>query len=290
MGKKKKTKGKNKKNRKRIKKYLNFFIVAIIPIIIAIMAQLYSIKDDNRNDEVLKPRFSIEKNIAEDGFLTWKISNSGGAINNATIYPSIYVSFLFYNEDKDEDTDITIEILGYYGENSYSYNSSDEAFYIKDEKQAKLNEFIDKYSETIFSDDNVSAECVLYFILNYYDYKEKKYNKIYTISSNNFINDNLNQEIFGDNFLQLEEISKIPNPDIIAPLKFEETCAISINYKSAKTKQLIENEKDYEAYLYLAILDLIDSKDKSTEEMLGEEVLSNDGTAWIRKMEIEHMK
>lgn len=124
---------------------------------------------------------------------------------------------------------------------------------------------------------------------------KKKYNKIYTVSSNNFIsnnfiNDNLNQEIFGDNFLQLEEISKIPNPDIIAPLKFEETCAISINYKSAKTKQLIENEKDYEAYLYLAILDLIDSKDKSTEEMLGEVVLSNDGTAWVRDMEIEHME
>lgn len=131
---------------------------------------MYSIKDDNRNDEVLKPRFSIEKNIAEDGFLTWKISNSDGAINNATVYPSIYVSFLFYDEDKDEDTDITIEIIGYYDENSYSYNSSDGAFYIKDEKQ---DEFIEKYAETIYSDEDVSAECFLYFILNYYDYKEK---------------------------------------------------------------------------------------------------------------------
>lgn len=37
--------------------------------------------------------------------------------------------------------------------------------------------------------------------------------------------------------------------------------------------------------MYLAIVDLINSKDKSVDEMLGELVLTDDGTAYIRDTE-----
>lgn len=127
----------------------------------------------------------------------------------------------------------------------------------------------------------------LYFTLNYSDYKEDRYNKIYTISDDAFLEDNLEREIDGDEFLQLKEISKIPEPDIIAPSKFDETCVLTINYKHASTKQFIENENDYEEYLYSAIVDLMDSKDKPVEEMLGEAVLTDDGTLWVRSTENE---
>lgn len=256
-----------------------FSVIEILPPIIELYHEI----------QISKPRFSLERITNEDGSLTWKICNIGEAISNTTIYPIIYVTLFFYNEKKDEDVEITLEIPGYYDEKNYYYSSSDGTFYIKDEKEAEMNDFIEKYSSLLASDEigYIGDSITPYFTLNYKDYNDKKYNKIYTISDIDFIDDNSDREIYGDDFSQLKEISKIPNPDIIAPWNSDEACVISINYKSANTQKLIESEQEYEAYLGFAILDLINSKDKPVDEMLGEIILTKDGTAYIQDMEME---
>lgn len=270
-----------------MKRAFNYFLVIIVPIIFSIITIWYVKKENTRNEQILEPKFSLEKNIDEGGSLVWKICNSGGEINNAIIYPTLYVTFWIYNDELDIDAEVTIEILGYYSENNCYYNNSDETFYIKDKKQLQLDEFIKKCQNLFDSKDGWSADYSesLYFTLNYNDYKKERYNIIYTISDNSFREDNSEREIFGEQFLQLDKISKIPKPDIIAPSKFEDTCVITINYKKASTQELIENEEDYEEYLYLSIVDLINSKDKSVDEMLGELVLTDDGTAYLRNTE-----
>lgn len=286
-----KEKSKNKKKkRKKMKKFFKYFFVIIVPIIFSLIGIWYVYKENTRSEQILESKFSLEKNVDKDGSLIWKICNSGEKINNAIIYPTKYVTFWIYNDELDLDVEITIELLGYFSEennNNYYYNYSEDTFYVKDEKQLQLNEFIQECLNLFDSRDGWSADYgeFMYFTLNYSDYKKETHNLIYTISDYAFREDNLEREIFADEFLQLEEISKIPEPDIIAPSKFEEVCVITINYKNASTRQLIENENDYEEYLYSAIVDLVNSKDKSVEEMLGEIILTDDGTAYIRDME-----
>ena len=156
---------------------------------------------------------------------------------------------------------------------------------IQDEKQTDLNEFVETYKTVLYSSgiEMPLYDASYYFTLNYNDSKGKSHNDIYTLNESNFILDNPERKIFGDDFMQLKKVSKIPNPDIIAPLKFDETCVISINYENAETQQLIENEKDYYEYLYAIFLDLIDSKTKPIEEMYGMAILS-DGNLWMRNM------
>ena len=57
------------------------------------------------------------------------------------------------------------------------------------------------------------------------------------------------------------------------------------NYKRAETKTMVEGEDEYESYLGLAFADLINSKDKPAEEMVGEVVMTSDGTVYIRQYE-----
>lgn len=277
----------SQKNRK-VKRFVKI-ILAIGAGIFSVIEILPPIIELYHNIQISKTRFSLEKKVNQDDTLTWKICNLGEAISNATIYPIIYVTLFFYDEKKDEDVEITLEIPGYYDEKNYYYSSSDGTFYIKDEKETEMNDFIEKYSSLLASDEigYIGDSITPYFTLNYKDYNDKKYNKIYTISDIDFIDDNSDREIYGDDFSQLKEISKIPNPDIIAPWNSDEACVISINYKSANTQKLIESEQEYEAYLGFAILDLINSKDKSVDEMLGEIILTKDGTAYIQDMEME---
>lgn len=281
---------KDKNNKKKIKKFnkiLQFFVVSIIPI----LSIWYIKKDDMRNERILEPKFSLEKHANEDGSSIWKIYNSGESINNAIIYPTRYVTFGISNDELDINTEITIEILGYFSEDNY-YNNSDKTFYVKDEKQLQLNNFIEKCLNSFDSEDGwirdylcsfdigdnwiVDYSDSIYFTINYRDYKNKKHNIIFTTSDGSFFEDNSERKIFGDEFLQLDTVTQIPEPDIIAPSKFENTCVVTINYKNATTQEIIENEVDYEEYLYLAIVDLIFSKDKSVEEMLGELKLTYD--------------
>lgn len=277
----------SKKKRKREK----FFkiICAIVGGIISIFGVLIPAMEFYRNEQISKTRFSLEKNVDEDGTLTWKICNLGEAISNATIYPIIFVTLFFYDEKKNEDIEITLEIPDYYNEKDYYYNVADGTFYIKDEKEAEMNDFVEEYSSSLVSDEigYIGDSITPYFTLNYEEYNEKKVNKIYTISDIDFINDNSDREIYGDDFSKLKEISKMPDPDIVVPSDFDEACVIAINYKNAKTEKLIESKKEYEAYLRMAILDLINSKDKLVDEMLGEIILTKDGTAYIQDMEIE---
>lgn len=280
---------KQESEKKRGRERFLKIIFAIGGGIISILGVLIPAIEFYRNEQILKPEFSLERNVEGDGSLIWKIYNSGGAISNAIIYPTMYVTFFFYDEEQDEDIDITLEILGYYDENNYPYNYSDAAFYVKDDKQSEINDFIEKYTNLFCLNDIEKYDACLtpYFTLNYKDYKGKKYNRIYTVSDNDFIDDNSDREIFGEDFSQLQEVSKIIDSDIIVPSKFEEPCVISINYKNATTKQIIESEQEYEGYLGLAFLNLIDSKDKPVEDMLGELILTKDGTAYIQDMEIE---
>lgn len=243
----------------------------------------YTKKQNVREEQVLEPKFSLEKNIDTDGKLVWKVCNTDGEINNAIIYPTLYITFWISNDELELDTEITVEILDHYSGKNY-YNNQDKTFYVEDKKQLQLNEFIKKCLDLFDSKDGwvINYDESVYFTLNYSDYKKKRYNKIYTINDYSFHEDNSEREIFGEQFLQLETVSKIPKSDIIAPSKFEKDCVIIVNYKKASTKELIQNEEDYEVYLYSVILNLINSKDKPVDEMLGELVLTEDGTAYIR--------
>lgn len=79
----------------------------------------------------------------------------------------------------------------------------------------------------------------------------------------------------------MEEISEIPVPDIVAPSESDEACVITINYKNAKTQEFVENRQKHEMYLYVAILNLMESKDKPIDEMLGTTILTKDGTLYL---------
>lgn len=273
----------NKKKKNKIRKNLKyiFTLVGGIGGIIAFVELAFHAIEFYHNEQTLQPRFSLEKNVDENGTLMWKISNSGGAINNATIYPTIYVSFSFYDEERDEDIDVALEIPNYYID--YNYNNSDGVFYIKDDKQSELDDFIDKYTSLLCLDgiEYPLYSITSYYTLNYSDYKGERYNKIYTLTDNNLFEDNSERKIFGDTMSQLEEISKVPKPDIVVPLEPDTSCVISINYDNAVTQQVIHSEQDYNDYLYAAILDLINSKDKPIEEMYGDAILSNENL-WIR--------
>lgn len=52
------------------------------------------------------------------------------------------------------------------------------------------------------------------FTLHYDDYNGNTYYNIYTISDDEF-DDDLGRKIFGDTMKVLEEISELPNPDIL---------------------------------------------------------------------------
>ena len=287
MGKNEKHKKKKKKKdkKKRIKKKFLILIPIISAIVFGILENVWNVKNDIREEQLLGTKFSIAKSVDKNGFITWKISNSGEAINNATIYPSMYLSFLIYDEEHDEEIDLTLEMLGYYVEDNCYYNNLDSAFYIKDEKQSELNEFIAEHLSLLYpdKDDFLLYSTDTYFTLNYKDYKGDAYNQIYTLTDD-LSEDNSDRKIFGENLNQLKEITEIPEPDIIVPVKFDKSCVISVNYENATTQQLIDNEQDYNDYLYSVILDLISSKDKPLEEMYGEAILSN-GTLWRRDID-----
>lgn len=278
----KKEKNKKKNRTKKMKKCFNVLCI-IIPIVCTLIGIWYTKKQNVREEQVLEPKFSLEKNIDTDGKLVWKVCNTDGEINNAIIYPTLYITFWISNDELELDTEITVEILDHYSGKNY-YNNQDKTFYVEDKKQLQLNEFIKKCLDLFDSKDGwvINYDESVYFTLNYSDYKKKRYNKIYTINDYSFHEDNSKREIFGEQFLQLETVSKIPKSDIIAPSKFEKDCVIIVNYKKASTKELIQNEEDYEVYLYSVILNLINSKDKPVDEMLGELVLTEDGTAYIR--------
>ncbi len=277
----------SKKNNKRKEKKTKF-VINIVPIIISVVSLIVSIitvgitiKEEHKNELILTPRFSLEKNteVDENGLFIWKISNLGGAISNATIYPVMYISFSFYNKEQKKDIDITLEMSGYY--NNYYYRNSDGSFYVKDDKQSELDCFIEKYINLIHLDGFVSTKYSINpcFVLHYDDYKENACNKIYTI-----VDDDLIEDGSGRNYIntmkQLKEISKLPSVDIKASLE-QDASRIEVNYKNAKTTKLTHNEKEYNDYLHSAILELINTKDKHVEEMLGDVILSN-GNLWRR--------
>lgn len=274
----------SEKKRKR-ERFLKI-IFAIGGGIISILGVLVPVIEFCRNEQILKPRFSIERNIEEDGSLIWKIYNAWEAISNPKIYPTIHVTFFLYDEEKEESIDISLEFPDYYVENDYQYSNTDGMFYVTDKKQSELDSFIEKY-ENLFNLDEIGYignSITPYFTLNYEDYKGKKYNQIYTLSDDNFIDANSERNIYEDEFSQLKEISKVPVPDIIVPLIFEDECVLSINYKNAISQQVIETEQDYNDYLYSVILDLFNSKDKPIEEMYGMSIISN-GNLWMRDMD-----
>lgn len=275
---------KDKKRKKRNKKYFKLTI-AIIPIILSIVAICFTICENNREKIILEPRFSLEKIVNEDGYFTWKISNSGGAINNATIYPTLYVTMYFYDEELTEIAEVTLETNNYYTDEDYYYSSSDGAFYVKEKKQAELNDFIEKYRFSFCSDGigSMTYSITSYFTLNYNDCMGQHYNKIYT-TTDNIVDDNPERIILSDTMRQLKEIDEISRPDISAPFSFNSSCVISVNYKNATTIQILTAEQEYNNYLYSVIWDLIDSKDKPIEEMYGSAILSN-GILWVGDME-----
>lgn len=258
-------------------------IVSLISIIISIITAIITIKESRRNELILKPRFSLEKNedVDNNGLFIWKISNLGGGISNATIYPIMCVSFSFYNK-QGKCIEITLQISDYYCDN-YFYRNSDGSFYIKDDKQSKLDDFIETYINLINSDgfEDGGYRIESYFTLHFSDYRNKNYNKIYTIIDDElFIYDSKNK-IFGDTMKQLKEVLYVPNVDIIVALEDDVLSVVRVNYKNAETQCVINNKQEYHHYLHSVILDLIDSKNKSIDKMLGDAILA-DGTLWTR--------
>ena len=98
----------------------------------------YTKKQNVREEQVLEPKFSLEKNIDTDGKLVWKVCNTDGEINNAIIYPTLYITFWISNDELELDTEITVEILDHYSGKNY-YNNQDKTFYVEDKKQLQLN-------------------------------------------------------------------------------------------------------------------------------------------------------
>lgn len=192
----------------------------------------------------------------------------------------MYISFSFYNKEQKKDINITLEMFGYYSDN-YNYRDSDGSFYVKDDKQSQLDCFINKYTNLICLDGFINRGCKINpcFVLHYDDYKGDTCNKTYTI-----VDDDLIEDGSGHNFRnimkQLEEIPKLPSVDIQASLE-QNACIITVNYKNAETKKLTHDEKEYNDYLHTAILDLINTKDKRVEEMLGDIILTNE-VLWRR--------
>lgn len=171
----KKKKNKNKKDKNK-RKYLKFYKV-LVPFgsgLIAIIGIFIALKEKYREEAILEPRFSLERNINEDGSLTWKIYNSGGEISNAIIYPTMHITFFYENRKTNEDIDITLEVPDYFVENNFGYSTLDGAFYIIDEKENELNEFIEKYTSVTYSEEFEYLDTIIspYFILNYEDYKK----------------------------------------------------------------------------------------------------------------------
>lgn len=219
-----------------------------------------SIKNYYREEKILEPKFTLEKDVNEDGTFTLQLFNSGGAIYNPVIKPTVYVEFSRYDEKSDNDIEVIINIAGYY-EDQYEYSSEDGAFYIKDNKYPDLEEFIKIYTYFLYDDDVLAYNIIPCYILEYNDSRGRDYKKIYTVTNNNFLDDNSESYISEDNFLKLKEISEEPSPDIVAPLKFEETCVISEYFENGETiKNLIENDQDYYDCLYSSILEVFDSK------------------------------
>lgn len=268
-----------KNDHNKIEKYFKNSLV-IIPIvlsfasfIVSIISVRITVKESNKNELILKPRFSLEKNedLDEDGSFVWKICNLGGAISNATIYPRMYVVLSYFNEDTENNVDITFEFIDYYSDNFY-YRNSDGTFYVKDDKQKELYKFIDEYDFLSFSDGYFIGgyKIIPCFILHYDDYKGNFYNTTYTIVSDEINVDNSEYSIFGDTMDLLEEISEIPKPDIVLPLKPDSQYVVSIYYQDAQIKQLVNNKHEYDPYLHSIVLDMIRSnKEKSVEELLG---------------------
>ncbi len=222
----------------------------------------------------------------KNGSFIWKISNLGGAISNATIYPMMYVSFSIYDKELDEYINVIVEMTDYYSANNCYYRNSDGSFYIKDDKQSELDAFIEKYTSLFYSNEGeyLAYNITPYFTLHYNDYKENTCNKIYTLVDDELFEDDSEHKVFGDTMKQLKEISEIPNPDIVASLKFDTSCVVFVNYENAITHQPIDDEQTYNDYLYSVILDLFDSKSKPIEEMYGQAILSN-GTLWRRDID-----
>lgn len=219
------------------------------------------------------------EDLGKNDSFVWKISNLGGAISNATIYPTMYVLLLYYNED--ESIDITLEIMAYYSNNFY-YRNSDGTFYVKDDKEAELFDFIDEYTTFMLPDGFIDGgyKIIPCFTLHYADYNGDIYNDFYTIVDDEF---NDGRKIFGDTMKVLEEISELLIPDVILPLDSTSASVITIYYKNAETKKVIYNEQEYNDYSHAIILDQISSTDKPINEMYGDAILS-DRTLWIQNM------
>lgn len=281
MSKKKNNNNKNegkdndeKKDRFQLVRDIITISISFFAFVISIISLRVAIKDSKQNELILKPRFSLEKNedLDEDGSFVWKISNIGGAINNATIYPRMYVSLSYFNEETENNVDITFKFSDYYSDNFY-YRNSDETFYIKDDKQAELYDFIDKYDFLSFQDGYFIGAYTIVpcFILHYEDYKGNSYNTTYTIVSDEIYVDNSEYAIYDDTMNLLEEISEMPKPDIVLPLKPDSKYVVSIYYQNAEIQQLVNNNKqEYDSYLYSIILDMVRSnKEKPVEELFG---------------------
>ncbi len=279
MGKKEK-----KKRKKKIKKIFDYFIIILIPLVISIITVKYTIIENDRNEQALEPKFSLEKKLDKDGFLTWKIYNLGGVISNANIYATMHVEFSYYDEKRDEDIDVNIELPDYYMDCYYS--NKDGIFYVKDDKQSALDNFSNECINLLYSNGVESPlyGSTSYFTLNYKDYKGDSYNRIYILADGFLIEDNSDQQIYNENIYQIKEIDDMPKPDIIVPLESKGRCVIQTNYKNATTQQPIDNEQEYYEYLFTVILDLAEAKNKPIEEMYGESILSN-GNLWIRNID-----
>lgn len=263
------------------------FVISLVSIVISIITVVITIKESKLNELILQPRFSLEKNedTNESDSFVWKISNLGGSISNATIYPTMYVTFSSLSGDNNKNVDITLQFIDYYSDNFY-YKNSDGTFYVKDDKESKLNDFIDEYTNMITSDASiiVGYEIIPCFTLHYNDYKGEAYNDTYTIVDDDLFVDDSERKVFGDTMKLLEEISELPTPDIVLPLDSSSESVVSVNYKNAETQKIIYNEQEYDSYLHAVILDLINSKNKPIDEMFGSVILSNN-QLWIRDEE-----
>lgn len=268
------------KHHKSLKTVL--FIIQIMVDISAISNTVLIIYEQYQNSKTLKPYFSIAKGTDKNEN-TW-IINYIGEISNVTIYPSMYVEFSYCEENANHE--VILELMEYYSEEDYYINNIEKSIYIKDDKQIKLDNFIDKCVD-IFNNNGingVSYSVVPYFTLNYNDYKGKQHNQIFSLSVSDFFEDNEDRTIYGDIPPQLIKITKIPKADINIPMDGSSECVITINYENGQTQKYIETEQEYNMYLERVILDMSVSKKKSIEDMQGDIILSN-GKLWCRDEE-----
>lgn len=275
------------KKHKKMKRRSIATFISIVSITISVCTLYYTKNENHRKEMLLEPRFTINKSIEENGDIYWQIINTGGTINNVDIYPMMYLELNFLNTDNDEISTVKLYLMNYFSEECYHYNVSDNTFYVNDYQQNSLQVFASQFAgianENGYIYSDFSTE--MCFVLNYNNYEGKNFNKVYTLTDN--IVEKNPEDIISYRANQLEDIGKIPEYDVCTPMEYSDKCVISANYKDAETREYIDSQEKYKAYLYLIILGFIDGNDKTIDDMMGSLILMKDGTLYYRECELE---